>query len=205
MVGYGRLCARAQPRGGARLAACGAAPARPAGWPVQARRGQAGSTRPRKVAKNANVGVAGVASTSTTVQLRQRQHRLSCLRFHTPTGTHACSGRNRALQREGASLPGPPRETAGGGGPSRCAVAPLCDRYDKTFRQPLSAVLSSPATRRGQGLRGARRSRSGRTAQYYLSTPRHSAQQGFIAVGPLLLLESCVQVQCVSSVSVCDQ
>ena len=60
-----------------------------------------------------------VASTSTTVQLRQRQHRLSCLRFHTPTGTHACSGRNRAGNG------GKRRETAGGGGPSRCAVAPL--------------------------------------------------------------------------------
>ena len=59
--------------------------------------------------------------------LQQRQQWLGCLRFHTPTGTHACSGRSRALQREGASLPGLPRETAGGGGPSRYrhAVAPL--------------------------------------------------------------------------------
>ena len=128
---------------------------------MQARRDKVGSTHPRKVATNANVGVA------STSDLQQRQQRLSCLRFHTPTGTHACSGRNRALQREGASLPGPPRETAGGGGPSRY-VAPLHHWYDKTFRQPLSAVVPSPAPWRGQGLRGARRSRPGRTAQYYL-------------------------------------
>ena len=69
-------------------------------------------------------------------------------------------------------------------GASRC-VAPLA--RDKTFGQPLSAVSLAPW--RGQGLRGARRSRPGRTAQYYYRTPPHSAQLGFIAVA-LLLLES---------------
>ena len=69
-----------------------------------------------------------------------------------------------------------PAGTAPGNGwrwrpkPLRCAIAPLV--RDKTFGQPLSMVVPSPAPWRGQGLRGARRSRPGRTAQCYYRHPR---------------------------------
>ena len=105
----------------------------------------------RKVAKMRTLGLPAPPS-----RLRQRQQRLGCLRFHTPTGTHACSGRSRALQREGASLPGLPRETAGGGGPSRY-VAPLrhwyaiklSDNLSPWFcRRPLHGCSSGAPLRR---------------------------------------------------------
>ena len=105
------------------------------GWPPAGRcqRGrQAGLCR-RGVAKRARPAHARWRKMRTLElpappsRLQQRQQWLGWFRFHTPTGTHACSGRSRALQREGASLPGLPRATAGGGGPSRYrhAVAPL--------------------------------------------------------------------------------
>ena len=83
-----------------------AVPTRPASWRVQARRWPSGLDPPTQ-------GGAKCERWSCW-HLRQRQQRCHWFRFHTPTGTHACSGRSRALQREGASLPGLPRETAGG-------------------------------------------------------------------------------------------
>ena len=150
---------------------------------MQARRGQAGSTRPRKVAKNANVGLpAPPPVRPIVVGLFALPHAHGHARVQRAQPCSAVRGRQPAGIAPGNGWRWWPE-------PLRCAVAPLV--RDKTFRQPLSAVVPSPAPWRGQGLRGARRSRPGRTAQYYYRTPPHSAQLGFIAVA-LVLLESCV-------------
>ena len=152
---------------------------------MQARRGQAGSARPRKVAKNANVGVAHTSNSANsgwavcTSAARRRA------RTRAAGAAVLCSARAPACR----DCPGQRLEVAA----RAVTVTPLRHWYcrEKTFGQPLSAVVPSPAPWRGQGLRGARRSRPGRTAQYYYRAPPHSAQLGFIAVA-LLLLESCV-------------
>ena len=137
------MCARAQSSGSARLAACGAVPARPAGWPVQARRGQAGSARPRKVARDANVGVAaprhldyGAAPPApASVELPALPHAHGHARVQR---AQPCSAARRHQ----------PRETAGGGGPSRCAIAPLRHCATGTSTIKLSDNLSLRFCRR---------------------------------------------------------
>ena len=84
MVGYVRAHNHAALPG---WPACGAVPARPTGWRVQARRWPSGLDPPTQ---------GGEKCERWSCQHLQQsgQQRLGCLRFHT----HACSGRSRALQ-----------------------------------------------------------------------------------------------------------
>ena len=93
MVGYARAH---NPTALPGWPACGAVPARPTGWPVQVRRGKVGSTHPRKVAKNANVGVAGTSDSASEIYTR------------TPSGGRSVRSSCAKHRRVPLAVPPPP-------------------------------------------------------------------------------------------------